>query len=1008
MYNAFNETEFELTTLERLKGVGYTYAFGPELPRPDKREVVLPDRLRAFLAGRHPDLPPAALDLAVATFTKPDGADTLRRNKRFHELAVKGFDLPFDRPDGTRTHRHVWPVAWDDPATNDFLAVNQLSVSGRNDRRPDVVLYVNGLPLVVLELKNPFDPKATAAGAFNQIQHYTHDLPRLFEFNAVVVVADGDHALHGQWPAPWEWYAPWRSIDGETPTPGTMPAMKALVEGLLRPDRLLEYVRDFVVFEEADDKITKKAARYHQFFAARKAVERAVAAHAAADKRVGVIWHTTGSGKSLSMLFLVGLLRRRPELGSPTIVIQVDRTDLDDQLAAQFQAGRSLVGTVEQADSADRLRELLADSGGGGVVLATIEKFRLKGEGRHPVLSARANVFVLADEAHRSQYGFAGGHAGHLADALPNAKRIGFTGTPVSLAGADTVDVFGELIHVYDLKQAEADKATVPIFYAPRQVKLRLGRDDVDAALDEITRGHDPDGLERKKGQWAALAAAAGAEDRVKVLAADLLAHFLDRTTTLAGKGLVVGMTRRNCVALYDALTALPGCPEVAVVMTGNLADDPPAWTAAGHLTTKAQRDALKERLKDPADPLALVIVCDMWLTGTDIPCLHTLYIDKPMRGHTIIQAISRVNRVFRDKPHGLVVDYIGIGDELREATSHYTAGGGHGDPAPDLEATAAPEFRQRLEVVRAVLPAGEGYAGWRTLPKPAAEDLFALACGHLAEDDERLEAFIEAERALTLSFLLVKHIDACRAAADEVAFYQGVRKKFTKALGPATPGRGLEAAVRDLLDESIETDGVFDLFRAAGLDRADLSVLDDEFLTTFKDRKQENLRLKLLERLLADEIGRRRGQNVAQARAFSERLRRTLEQYHHRQLDAAAVVAELVRLRREMRDDDDRAVGLGLSADELAFFDAVAASHGTLYDGALLRGLVHEVVRTLKANLKADWQSGRPQVLADLRAAVKRTLRKQGVKAADLDPITNRVLEQAAHTFAHWPLLAV
>ncbi|MBX9622694.1 MAG: type I restriction endonuclease subunit R [Gemmataceae bacterium] len=1007
MYNAFNETEFELTTIDRLKGIGYDYAFGFDLDRPDPREVVLPDRLRAFLRRRYPDLPPASVELAVAAFTKPDSPDSLRRNKHFHEAAVNGVDIPVELPGGKREYRHVHPIDWDDPEANDFLAVNQLPVSGNNDRRPDIVVYVNGLPLVLFELKNPFEPKTTAWNAWNQVQHYRNDIPRLFEFNALVVVSDGETTLHGQWPAAWEWYAPWRSIDGETPVPGTVGGMKALVEGLFRKDRLLAYVRDFVVFEEANEKITKKAARYHQFFAARKAADRAVAAYQAADKRVGVIWHTTGSGKSLSMLFLVGLLRRRPELHNPTVVIEVDRQDLDDQLADQFEAGRSLVGAVQRADSADTLRELLRNSAGGGVILSTIEKFRLQDEAVHPVLSDRANVFVVADEAHRSQYGFGRGFAGNLADALPNAKRIGFTGTPVSLAGADTVAVFGDLIHVYDLNQAQADKATVPIYYTPRQVKLHLTGADVDAALAEITAGLDPDALERRKGQWAALAAAAGAAERVKTLAADLLAHFLDRTTTMPGKGMIVGMTRRNCVALYDALTALPGCPEVKVVMTGDLGSDPEEWSKAGHLTTKPQREAIKARLADPVDPLKLVIVCDMWLTGTDIPCLHTLYVDKPMRGHTIIQAISRVNRVFRDKPHGLVVDYIGIGDELREAAARYSADGGRGDPAPDLEATAVPEFHERLAAVRALVPPGD-YAGWRALPKPAFEDLRNAVYGELAEDDERAEAFKAAEQALSLVFLLVKHIDACRSHADEVAFYQAVRKQFVKALGPGTPAKGLEAAVRDLLDDTIETEGVFDLFRAAGLDRADLSVLDDEFLATFKDRPGENLRLKLLERLMADEIGSRRAGNVARAKLFSDRLRQTLLDYHNRQLDAAAVIAELVKMRRELRADSDRAAALDLSPEELAFYDAVATHAAGVYDGGRLRELVHDVVRTLKANLKADWTGGdRPQVVADLRAAVRRTLRKHGVKAEYLDPLADRVLEQAQHTFAGWPLLA-
>ncbi|MBX9579105.1 MAG: HsdR family type I site-specific deoxyribonuclease [Gemmataceae bacterium] len=776
MHNAFNETAFEETTLERLKGIGYDHAFGPDLDRPDKREVVLPDRLRAFLARRHPDLPPASVELAVAAFARPGGPDTLRRNKHFHEAAVQGRDIPVELPGGRREHRHVWPIAWDDPAANDFLAVNQLPVGGYNDRRPDIVVHVNGLPLVLFELKNPWEPKTTAWNAWNQIQHYRNDIPRLFEFNALVVVSDGETTLHGQWRAAWEWYAPRRSIDGETPVPGTVGGMKALVEGLFRKDRLLAYVRDFIVFEEANEKITKKAARYHQFFAARKAADRAVAADAAADKRVGVIWHTTGSGKSLSMLFPVGLLRRRPELNNPTVVIEVDRQDLDDQLGDQFEAGRSLVGAVRWSDSADTLRDLPRNSG-GGVILSTIEKFRLKDEAAHPVLSDRANVFVVADEAHRSQYGFGRGFAGNLADALPNAKRIGFTGTPVSLAGADTVGVFGHLIHVYDLTQAQADKATVPIYYTPRQVKLHLTGADVDAALAEITAGLDPDALGRRKGRWAALAAAAGAADRVWTLAADLLARFLDRTATMPGKGMIVCMTRRNGVALYDAL-----------------------------------------------------------------------------------------------------------------------------------------------------------------------------------------EAFQAAEQGLSLVFLLVKHIDACRAHADEVAFYQGVRKKFAKALGSGSPAEGVEAAVRGLLDDTIETGGCSTCSGRSGWTGPTCPCSTTSSWPPSR---------------------------TGRGRACGNR--------------------QLVKMRREMQSDDERAGALNLSPEELAFYDAVATHYAGLYDAGLLRELVFDVVRTLKVNLKADWRGGdRPPVLADLRAAVRRTLRKHHVKAEHLEPLADRVLEQAEYTFAHWPLPAI
>lgn len=713
------------------------------------------------------------------------------------------------------------------------------------------------------------------------------------------------------------------------------------------------------------------------------------------------------------MLFLVAMLRRMvDELKNPTFVLQVDRTDLDDQLHDQFVAGRSLVGAVKHAESVDELRELLR-GGGGEVIFSTIEKFRLKGkddkkEIEHPELSTRENIFVIADEAHRTQYGFEEGFAHNLAEALPNAKRIGFTGTPISFAGADTSEVFGELIHTYDIKQSQDDKATVKIFYDPRQIKLHLGKSDLDAALGEIAQGHEVGDLERRKSQWAALAAAAGAKERIDELAADLLAHFQDRTATLAGKAMVVCMVRRNCVKLFDALTKLPGCPEIKVIMTGNLGEDPPEWSAAGHISTKMQRDATKKRMIDPDDPLKMVIVCDMWLTGTDIPCLHTLYVDKPMRGHNMIQAISRVNRVFRDKPHGLIVDYIGIGDDLREATAKYTAGGGTGAPAPSLGDTAEPEFLRRLDAIRALLPEGQDYCGWRKMKKTECEDLYSLVYGHLAEDDELREEFLKAEQLLSLAFLLVKHIDSCRRHADEVIFCQCVRKQIAKAMPGKKPPKELERAVRDLVDESVESVGVVDIFKAAGIEKADLSILDDRFLQTFKDRPQPNLRLKLLEQLMRDEIHRRQHQNLAQAKSFQDLLQQTILNYHNRLIDAAAVIQALVAMRKEMNADDERARALNLEPDELAFYDAVAANYATIYEPSFLRDLIHDVVQSLKKNLKVDWNAPhRQQVYAAIRATVKRTLRQRGVQEEHLEPITLRVMEQAAATFANWPILA-
>lgn len=1002
------ETDFELTTVERLEQQGYAHVLGLELERPQD-EVVLRDVLRANLAARYPALPTAALEEAVVRIARPQGVDTINRNRAFHRLLIRGLELPVEHPDGRREIVYVWPIDWSNAGTNTFHVINQLPIHGQNDRRPDVMVYVNGLPLALFELKNPWSPTPTVEDAWNQIQHYTHEIPQVFDYNALCVISDGVQALHGMWSAGLEWYAPWKSIDGHAVEPGTTAPMKTLVEGLFPPERFLQYVRDFVLFEVANEKITKKGAKYHQFFAVRLAAKKALAAaRPGADRRVGVVWHTTGSGKSLTMAFLVGLLRREPSLANPSFVIQVDRIDLDDQLHDQFVAARDLVGEVKHAESVEELRTLLTGDG-GEVIFTTVEKFRLRPEElEHPVLSRRENVFIIADEAHRSQYGFTDGYARYLAEALPHARRIGFTGTPVSFGGADTEEVFGNIIHSYDIRQSQEDKATVPIFYAARQIKLHLAKQDVDEALADIVDEAPVEELERRKSKWAALAAAAGAKGRVDELAADLLAHFRDRTATLAGKAMVVCMTRANAVRLYDALTALPGCPEVKVVMTGDLAKDPPEWSAAGHLTTKAQRDAIKERMKDVNDPLAMVIVVDMWLTGTDIPCLHTLYIDKPMRGHTIIQAISRVNRVFRDKPHGLVVDYIGIGDDLREATDRYTQSGGRGAPAPEIGEEAKPIFFEALDDVRKLLPSGKDYGAWRQLSNIGLEDLYALVYGTLAEDDEQRDEFLDAEHHVTTAFLLVKHMDECRARADEVIFYQRVRKQLLKAIPGRRPDRDVERAVRDLVDDSVESEGVVDIFRAAGIELADISILDDRFLQTFKDRPHENLRLKLLEKLMADELNRRRPSNLAKDRSFRELLEKTLQKYHNRLIDAAAVVKTLLAMKREMDEDERRAEELGLAPEEVAFYDAVAANHEAVYKPGFLRDLVHDVVQTLKGRLKIDWtQPHRDGVKSEVRSAVKRVLYRRDVRQEDLEPFLEAVMRQAEAMYGDWPRAA-
>jgi type I restriction enzyme R subunit len=1007
-----SESDFEMVTIERLQALGYAHRPGGETARAHDGQVIFSDVLARHLARQYPHVPESTRAEAVRRFTRPEGVDLLRRNMDFHLRLVKGEEFAIERPDGTKEYVHLRALNWDEPEANTFEVVNQLTVTGHNTRRPDIIVYVNGLPLAVFELKSPWSEYADVAGALNQIGHYTHDIPQLFETNAICVVSDGLTTLHGTWPAGLEWYAPWKSIDGTNVEPGTTGSMKTLIEGLFPRERFLSYVRDFVLYENAHEKITKKGAKYHQFFAARIASEKAVEAmrDERTDKRLGVVWHTTGSGKSLSMTFLVGILRRR--LNNPSFVIQVDRTDLDDQLHDQFTVARALVGDVKHAENVDSLRSLLRTEG-GEVIFTTIERFRLKeDEATHPVLSERRDIIIIADEAHRTQYGFTQGFARYLAEALPNARRLGFTGTPVSFGGADTQQVFGDVLHTYDIEQAQQDGATVKIYYDPRQIRLHLGRRDIDDALDDIAARADPDeltDLERKKARWAALAEAAGAPERVADLARDLLTHYRERTKTLPGKAMAVAMTRRNCVRLYDALTALPGCPEVKIVMTGDITKDPKEWAAAGHISTKAKRDEIKKRMTDPDDPLAIVIVCDMWLTGTDIPCLHTLYIDKPMRGHTIIQAISRVNRVFRDKPSGLIVDYIGIGDDLREATARYTKGGGRGDVAPGIEESAVPLFLECIAAALVALPQEKNYAAWRSLTRLEHEDLCAFVWGTLLADDTNKDAFLQAELRLSKVWLLVKHLDACRPHADFIIICQQLRKGLQKAAPGGTRSRqNLDTAVRGLIDESITSEGVVDIFRSSGLPGAEISILDHDFLQTFKDKPHEDLRLKLLEQLLHDEIVHRSGRNLAQAKSLQELLETTLRNYHNRLIDASAVIQTMVQMRKDMDSTADRAVKLGLSETELAFYDAIASTHGNVYAQPILCEIIRDVVKALKRNLKVDWTDpSRTQVQAEIRSAVRIALRRREVEPEDLDALTDRVIAQAAALFRDWPLAA-
>ncbi len=1010
-----NEDLFEQSVIQRLQGIGYRYMPGPDLDR-EPQQVVLESVMRDFLARRYRHLPADAIAQAVQIIAYPDGVNLDVRNRNFHRLLRQGYDLRYEI-EGEERFEHIYFLDYEDPERNDFLVVNQLTVQGpQNTRRADVVVYINGLPLVVFELKNPWDAYADVGGAYNQLGHYLIDIPQLFHTNAFCVISDGRTTLHGMYHAPFEWFAAWKSIDGVKVEPETVSTMKTLIEGLFPKDRLLNYIRNFIVHEVVNDRITKKGARYHQFFAVNFAVARAVPAlQTGQNRRVGVIWHTQGAGKSLSMIFLAGILRRWPGL-NPTILVEVDRNDLDNQLYDSFVAARDLVGPVVQAQNVDDLRERLR-SEGGEIICTTIEKFRLQeGERRHPVLSQRHNILVMADEAHRTQYNLLDGFAGFLRQALPHASYIGFTGTPIDKEDANTTQIFGDYIHIYDMQQAKEDKAVVGLFYEARHIPLRLAEDrDLDRELDAIAAEMEgelpPDFREQIKAKWASIEAAAGAQDRIQALAEDILAHFQKRQEVLQGKAMIVTMNRAIAVALYDALTALPGCPEIKVVMTGNLARDPKAWSEAGHITTKRQREAIKARFIDPDDPLKMVIVVDMWLTGFDAPVANTLYIDRPMKGHTLMQAIARVNRLFRDKPAGLIVDTIGIADQLREATRKYAAGGGRGELVEDLETKAVDYFLHQLEITRSNLPPGQPYDRWTELSPIELEDLTSLCYGVLSQDEERLKDFLADEHRLSKAYSLIRHLPLGDAHREEVAFYQLLRKELRKLRPKARQSvEDFERAVKDLVDESVLAQPAVDIFAVAGLERPDIAILDEQFLAGFKNQPHQDLQVRLLEKLMRDELEQRRRKNLVRYRSFKEMLDQAITRYNNRTIEAADVIQVMVEIRQKQEEDARRQRELGLSDDELAFYDVIAegAALGIPTDDAWIAGLVHEVVQAVKRNLKVDWtRSHRRDVYASVESAVKRVLRRRRIKGEQFQFLLKRIMKQAEAVYEDWPMAA-
>ncbi len=1045
---AFTESIVEQAALAWLEALGYSVLHGPaiaagqrgaERSDPNYRDVVLESRLRQALARLNPTLPPEALEDAYRKLARADAPSLVERNRAVHRMLVDGVTVEYRRRGGSIAAAQARVIDFDVPDNNDWVAVNQFTVAeGQHTRRPDVVLFVNGLPLAVIELKNPADENATIWSAFQQLQTYQAQIPALFATNAALVVSDGVQARIGTLGAGKEWFKPWRTISGQGDAPGNVSELQVVLEGVFDKRRFLDLVRYFIVFEDlGGGKLVKKMAGYHQFHAVNVAVEETLrAAKEAAtnqiaetpgrydagvqpggdpgDRRVGVVWHTQGSGKSLTMAFYAGRVILHPAMANPTIVVLTDRNDLDDQLFGTFARCRDLLRQppVQAADRADLRAKLSVAS--GGVVFTTIQKFFPEEKGdHHPVLSERHNIVVIADEAHRSQYDFIDGFARHMRDALPNASFIGFTGTPIEKTDANTRAVFGDYISVYDIQRAVTDGATVPIYYESRLAKLEIEesqRPTIDADFEVATEGEEVERKERLKSKWAQLEALVGSENRIKLIARDLVEHFESRLATMDGKAMVVVMSRRIAVELYQAIVALR--PEwhhddddqgaLKVIMTGS-ASDPLEWQA--HIRNKPRREALAQRFRDPADPFKIVIVRDMWLTGFDAPSLHTMYLDKPMRGHGLMQAIARVNRVFKDKPGGLVVDYLGLADELKKALAVYTEAGGTGQTALDQDEAVA-LMLEKYEVCQGLFH-GFDYSKRLTGTAQDRVSLLPAAQEHILAQEDGKNRLLRAVTELSQAFALaVPHEESLRIR-DDVAFFQAVRAVLAKgASGEQRSREDLDHAIRQIISKAVVSGEVVDIFAAAGLKRPDISILSDEFLVEVRGMPQRNLAVELLQKLLKGEIRLRSKRNVVLARSFAELLERSVRKYQNRAIETAQVIEELIQLAKDMREAGARGEELGLSDDELAFYDALETNDSAVkvLGDETLKTIARELVETVRRNVTIDW-TVRENVRAQLRVYVKRILRKYGYPPDKQEKATQTVLEQAEALSEGWAI---
>jgi len=952
--NKITELTTELVALEWFEGLGYTIAHGPDIStdgdspeREDYDQVILEGRLKQAIQRLNPLIPSEAQEDAFRKVIHPQSPSLVENNQVFHGMLVDGVPVEYRRSDGSTAGDLVRLIDFENPENNDWLAVNQFTViEGQHNRRPDVVIFVSGLPLAVIELKNPADEEADIWSAFNQLQTYKSQIPSLFNYNELLIVSDGIKARFGSITSNKEWFLPWKTIEGEELASPATPQLETLIKGMFDKRRFLDLIRHFIVFDTSRGGASaKKIAGYHQFHAVNAAVEETIkAASPEGDKRCGVVWHTQGAGKSLTMAFFAGKVILEPAMENPTLVVITDRNDLDGQLFDTFSHCQELLRQKPvQAESRAHLRELLKVAS-GGVVFTTVQKFfpDVKGD-HHPLLSERRNIVVIADEAHRSQYDFIDGYARHMRDALPNASFIGFTGTPIELHDKNTRAVFGDYISIYDIQRAVEDGATVPIYYESRLAKLELIEEEkphIDTEFEEVTEGEEETEKEKLKTKWAALEAVVGTQKRVGLIAEDLVNHFEQRLEAMDGKAMVVCMSRRICVDLYNALVKLRSRwhdeddikGEIKVVMTGS-ASDPVDWQQ--HIRNKPRRGKLADRFRDPGDNFRIVLVRDMWLTGFDAPSLHTMYVDKPMRSHGLMQSIARVNRVFKDKPGGLVVDYLGLAYHLKRAMATYTESGGKGSTALD-QSEAVAIMKEKYEVCCNLFN-GFDWSSWVS-GKPADQiGLLPAAMEHILAQEDGKARLLDAVAKLSQAFALsVPHEEALRIR-DDVGFFQAVRAALKKSPDErARPREEIEMAIQQIVSKAVSPDGIVDIFTAAGLPKPEISILSDEFLDEVKDLPHRNLAVELLQRLLKDEIRTRSRKNLVQFRSFAELLERTLRAYHNRAIETAEVIEELIELAKQMREASKRGEELGLSEDELAFYDALETNDSAVADEAV------------------------------------------------------------------------